>query len=59
MQEYRHRSAGKAIAVSSYRKAKDRLDAVYDSGRLGLPFEGVLLFRDSSAGRLWSAAPAH
>ena len=46
MQEYRHRSAGKAIAVSSYRKAKDRLDAVYDSGRLRLPFEGVLLFRD-------------
>ena len=59
MQDYRHRSAGKAIAVSSYRKAKDLLDAVYDSGRLGLPFEGVLLFRDSSAGRLWSAAPAH
>jgi hypothetical protein len=30
--------------VSSYRDSKDQLDALYASGRLRLPFEGVLLF---------------
>jgi hypothetical protein len=44
MQEYRHMSGGKQIAVSSYREAKDQLDAIFSSGRLGLPFDGVLLF---------------
>lgn len=44
MQEYRHMSGGRRVAVSSYREAKDQLDAVFASGRLGLPFEGVLLF---------------
>lgn len=44
MQEYRHQSGGKSIAVSSYREAKNLLDAVYESGRLRLPFEGLLLF---------------
>jgi hypothetical protein len=44
MQEYRHMSAGKQVAVSSYRDANDQLDAIFASGRLGLPFEGVLLF---------------
>jgi hypothetical protein len=43
MQEYRHRSGSKQIAVSSYREAKDQLDAIFASGRLRLPFEGVLL----------------
>jgi hypothetical protein len=44
MQEYRHMSGGKPVAVSSYRDAKGQLDAVFASGRLRLPFEGVLLF---------------
>jgi hypothetical protein len=44
MSEYRHQSGGKAIAVASYRDARDMLDAVFASQRLGLPFEGVLLF---------------
>jgi hypothetical protein len=44
MQEYRHMSGGKPISVSSYREAKDQLDAIYASGRLRLPFEGLLLF---------------
>jgi hypothetical protein len=44
MQEYRHLTAGKPISVASYHDAKEQLDAVYASGRLGLPFEGLLLF---------------
>jgi hypothetical protein len=44
MQEYRHQSGGKPTTVASYREARDQLDAVYASGRLKLPFEGVLLF---------------
>lgn len=43
MIEYRHRSGGKTIKTRSYKEARDLLDAVYASGRLGLPFEGVLL----------------
>jgi hypothetical protein len=44
MAEYRHQSAGRAISIASYRDARDMLDAVFASQRLGLPFEGVLLF---------------
>jgi hypothetical protein len=44
MQEYRHKSAGKAMKVASYHEARDQLDAIFASGRLKLPFEGVLLF---------------
>ena len=44
MQEYRHQSGGKAVSVESYAEAKNQLDAIYNSGRLRLPFEGVLLF---------------
>jgi hypothetical protein len=36
--------SGRPIIVSSYRDSKDQLDAPYASGRLRLPFEGVLLF---------------
>jgi hypothetical protein len=43
MQEYRHLSGGKPVAVSSYGDAKDQLDAIFASGRLQLPFDGVLL----------------
>jgi hypothetical protein len=41
MRSYRHQSSGRPIVVSSYRDSKDQLDA---SGRLRLPFDGVLLF---------------
>ena len=44
MEEYRHLSGGKPISVSSYRDSKDQLDAIFASGRLKLPFDGVLLF---------------
>lgn len=44
MQEYRHKSSGKQVSVSSYREARDQLDAIYGSGRLVLPFDGLLLF---------------
>lgn len=44
MKEYRHQSGAREVTVQSYRDAKDVLDAVFASGRLRLPFEGVLLF---------------
>jgi hypothetical protein len=44
MAEYRHLNAGRTVAVQSYRDAENQLDAIYASGRLRLPFEGVLLF---------------
>lgn len=44
MQAYRHKTAGRPVLVESYRETKDQLDAIYASGRLRLPFEGVLLF---------------
>ena len=44
MSEYRHQSSGKDVAVASYADSRNQLDAVYASGRLGLPFEGLLLF---------------
>lgn len=43
LQQYRRMSSGRPIIVSSFRDAKNQLDAIYASGRLGLPFEGVLL----------------
>ena len=44
MLSYRHKSSGREIDVASYREGREVLDAVYASGRLALPFEGVLLF---------------
>jgi hypothetical protein len=44
MLEYRHNQSGRVVKVQSYREARDQLDAIYASGRLQLPFEGVLLF---------------
>jgi hypothetical protein len=41
MSEYRYGAAG---VTASYRDARDLLDAIYASGRLRFPFEGVLLF---------------
>lgn len=43
LQQYRRMSSGRQIIVHSYREARNQLDAIYASGRLGLPFEGVLL----------------
>ena len=44
MLAYRHKSGGRETTVHSFRDTRDQLDAIYASGRLGLPFEGVLLF---------------
>jgi hypothetical protein len=44
MREYRHESGGKLVRVQCFHDTKATLDAVYASGRLQLPFEGVLLF---------------
>jgi hypothetical protein len=44
MQEYKHNQNGKVVTVQSYREARAQLDAIYASGRLRLPFDGVLLF---------------
>jgi hypothetical protein len=44
MRSYLHKVSGLAVIVSSSRDSKDQLDALYASGRLRLPFEGVLLF---------------
>jgi hypothetical protein len=44
MSSYRHFSGGKPIAVASYEDSRKLLDAVYASGRLQLPFKGLLLF---------------
>jgi hypothetical protein len=44
MSEYHHSQSGKTVTVQSFREARDQLDAIYASGRLILPFEGVLLF---------------
>ena len=41
MTDYRHKNKGRPVVVESYRDAKSMLDAVYSSGRLQLPFEGV------------------
>ena len=44
MSSYRHLSSGREMQVASYRDAKAQLDAIYASGRLRLPFRGLLLF---------------
>ena len=44
MAEYRHQSSGKEMVVKSYGDAKAQFDAIYASGRMQLPFFGVLLF---------------
>jgi hypothetical protein len=44
MIEYRHFSGGKQMAVRSFHDAREQLDAIYASGQLRLPFEGLLLF---------------
>src|SRR5262249_23248076 len=44
MADYRHMSGGREVSVASFAEARAILDAVYASGRLRLPFDGVLLF---------------
>jgi hypothetical protein len=44
MLEYKVHTGGKVIVVRSYDDAKNQLDAIFASGRLRLPFKGVLLF---------------
>lgn len=44
MLSYRHQSGGKEVTVSSYREVRDQIEAIYASGRLKLPFKGILLF---------------
>ena len=41
---YRHAAKGGGVTVHSYIDTKNLLDALYASGRLQLPFKGVLLF---------------
>jgi hypothetical protein len=41
---YWHETKGRPVAVESFVDTKKILDAIYASGRLALPFEGVLLF---------------
>lgn len=43
MHRYVYSSGGKSSAHNDYANARDQLDAIYASGRLDLPFEGVLL----------------
>jgi hypothetical protein len=43
MIEYRFMNGGRQFADPSYDKTRSLLDAIYASGRLRLPFEGVLL----------------
>lgn len=44
MLDYRHQSGGKTMHVKSFDETKGQLHAIYASGRLKLPFEGLLLF---------------
>ena len=41
--EYRYLSGGKNMVNESYALARGQLDALYASGRLKLPFDGLLL----------------
>jgi len=43
MDQYVYSSVGKTSVHNDYATARDQLDAIYGSGRLQLPFEGVLL----------------
>jgi hypothetical protein len=43
-QLYSYKSSGKVLTQNDFEKTRDALDSVYASGRLVLPFKGVLLF---------------
>ena len=44
MSQYRHMSGGQQVTVASFKESSEQLEAIYASGRLKLPFEGILLF---------------
>jgi hypothetical protein len=44
MLEYRHKTKGKDTRVKSFDEARGQLNAIYASGRLRLPLDGLLLF---------------
>jgi hypothetical protein len=43
MDHYIYNSGGKKMASHDYESARDQLDAVFASGRMKLPFKGILL----------------
>ncbi len=43
MDTYRHQSSGRPTVAHSYRETTNLLEAVYASGRLLFPFEGILV----------------
>jgi hypothetical protein len=43
-QQYTYNSGGHVIHQNDFERTRDMLDSVYASGRLVLPFKGVLLF---------------
>ena len=43
MLNYEYRSGSRQVSSHDYDIAHDQLDAMYSSGRLKLPFEGVLI----------------
>jgi hypothetical protein len=44
MVTYRYQSSARTLTTKSYEDGRKILDSIYASGRLELPFEGVLLF---------------
>lgn len=44
MSEYRHMQGEKVKRVEGFREVQNQVDAIFASGRLRLPLEGVLLF---------------
>ena len=43
MTNYEYKSGGKTTTSRDYDFVRDQLDAIYASGRLHLPFDGLLL----------------
>jgi hypothetical protein len=43
MDQYQYSSGGKQHVSHDYESARDQMDAIYASGRLQLPFDGVLI----------------
>jgi len=44
MKAYHYKSGGRDTVSHDFGNTRDLLDALFASGRLGLPFEGILLF---------------
>lgn len=41
---YRYKSGANTVSGNDFERTRDTLDSIYASGRLGLPFTGVLVF---------------